>query len=133
MTHTMRLRNVIFALLGAGGLMAKRSYAEPLRDFVYSYGGNLSVSFGLYFAVVNATERYRQPRLAAALIVLAAVTSFELTDGFGVMENVYDPGDLPANAVGVGVAVLSDFLTGRLVGGPRGGGVRGVRVDRDIL
>ena len=128
----MKLRNVIFALLGAGGLLAKGSYAGPWREFVHSYGGNLSVSFALYFAAINATERCRRPRLVAALAVLAAVTSFELTDGFGVMANVYDPGDLLANAVGVGLAVLLDPVTSRLIGGRHGGSaVRGQALPTD--
>jgi hypothetical protein len=132
MGHLMRLRNVIFALLGAGGLVAKHSYAGPLRELVHSYGGNLSVSFALYYAVANATERFRRPRLVAALVVLAAVTSFELTNGFGVTANVYDPVDLLANAVGVGVAVLLDPVTSRLFGGRRGGSVvKGQVLPRD--
>ncbi|HUT03462.1 MAG TPA: hypothetical protein VM163_06180 [bacterium] len=116
----MASRNVVFALLGAAGLVLRRSYVGPLQQIVHSYGGNLSVSFALYFASVSATRRYRHPRLFAALITLAAVTSFEITDGFGVMANVYDAVDLLANGAGVGFAVLVDLLSDRLMSSGHG-------------
>lgn len=118
----MASRNVFFALLGAAGLVLKSSYAGPLQQIVRSYGGNLSVSFALYFALVSATRRYRHPRIIAALITLAAVTSFELTDGFGIMANVYDAVDLLANGAGVGSAVLVDLLSDRLMSRGHGDG-----------
>jgi hypothetical protein len=39
-----------------------------------------------------------------ALAALLAVEAFEITDGFGVMSNTYDPLDLLANALGVAAA-----------------------------
>ena len=118
----MASRNVFFALLGAAGLVLKSSYAGPLQPIVHSYGGNLSVSFALYFASVSATRRYRHPRIFAALITFAAVASFELTDGFGILANVYDAADLLADGAGVGSAVLVDLLSDRLMSRGRGGG-----------
>ena len=74
-----------------------------------------SFSFALYFAAINATERFRRPRLLAALGVLVAVEAFELSYGFGVMANVVDPVDLWADAVGIGLAVAVDVLTARVL------------------
>lgn len=86
-----------------------------MEEVVYSYAGNFSVSFALYFAAINAMEKYRRPRLLAATATLLAVELFEISNGFGVMANVFDRGDLLANALGVGVAVLVDAMTTRPV------------------
>jgi hypothetical protein len=107
----LRIRNVFFAVLGAVVLVLKPAYHGPLEGVVYSYAGNFSVSFALYFAALNATERHRFPRRTAALMTLLAVEAFELTDGFGLMANVFDPGDLLANAAGIVVALLVDVVT----------------------
>ena len=50
---------------------------------------------------------------AAAVFALLAAELFEATDGFGVMSNVYDPGDYVANAAGVLVAVAVDVAVRR--------------------
>jgi hypothetical protein len=121
---SLRVRNVSFAVLGAIALVLKPAYRGPFEDVVSSYAGNLSVSFALYFAVINATIGYRRPRLAAAVATLIAVEAFELTNGlFGAMDNVFDPFDLLANAVGVGLALLVDVTTASLLpsGGSRDG------------
>jgi hypothetical protein len=41
---------------------------------------------------------------------LAIVEAFELTDGFGVMTNVYNPFDYLANALGVALACGVDLF-----------------------
>ena len=115
MIGRVKVRNVAFAILGAVALVLKPAYHGPLEGIVYSYAGNFSVSFALYFAAINATERYRRPRLTAALGTLLAVEAFELSNGFGVMANVFDPMDLLANAAGIGFAVLVDLATATLL------------------
>jgi protein-S-isoprenylcysteine O-methyltransferase Ste14 len=110
---SMTVRNVVLALLGAAILVLKPAYDGPGEVAVHSYAGNVAVSFALYFAAINATERLRHPRLVAALAVLVAVEAFEVSDGFGVMANVFDPVDLFANAVGIALAATVDVLTAR--------------------
>jgi hypothetical protein len=48
-----------------------------------------------------------------------------VTNGFGVMANVYDPLDIAANAAGIGFAVLVDMVSWRVLTGsgrlPTGG------------
>lgn len=105
------VRNVALAVLGALVLVLKPAYHGPLYTFVYSYAGNFSVSFALYFAALSAMAKCRWPRLTAASATLVAVEAFELTDGFGLLVNVFDAGDLLANAAGIGFAVLVDVLT----------------------
>jgi hypothetical protein len=118
-------RNVTFALLGAAALVLKHSYAGVGEPFVHAYVGNFVVSFALYFAFLGAMLRFRYPRLLAAVAVFAVVTAFEVTNGFGVMANVYDPLDIAANAAGIGFAVLVDMLSWRVLTGsshlPTGG------------
>ncbi len=108
-------RNVLLAVLGAAVLVLKSGYHGPFEDAFNAYAGNVAVSFALYFAAINATSSYRRSRLIAAALTLLAVELFEVTDGFGAMENVYDPTDLIANAVGVGLAVIVDVATGRVL------------------
>jgi hypothetical protein len=102
------------ALLGVGLLVAKPWYRGPLGDVVQSYGGNLTASFAVYFIVSIAASRHGFSRLAAASAALLAVEAFELTDGFGVMSNVFDPYDLLANLVGVAAAFAVDLAAARL-------------------
>jgi hypothetical protein len=109
--NVTRLRNVVFVLLGVCVLLLRGSYAGPMNGLVRSYAGNVFVSFALYFVASFAVSGRRHPRLLAALLALVAVTSFELTDGFGFMANVYDPLDLLANGAGIGLAVGVDALT----------------------
>ncbi len=109
------IRNVAFAVLGAVVLVLKSGYHGPFDDLVVAYAGNVAVSFALYFAALNATARYRRSRLIAAALTLLAVWLFEATDGFGIMENVFDPADFVADAAGVGLAVIVDVATGRAI------------------
>ncbi len=110
-----RARNLVMALLGAVGLLLKQSYHGPFQAVVHSHGGNFSVSFALYFAAVSSTSRYGHGRFVAAAITLLVVEAFEFTDGFGIMDNTYDPVDYLANALGVGAAVAMDHLSGRIL------------------
>jgi hypothetical protein len=111
----MKSRNTVLAVAGAAVLVLKNRYSGPLDQLVCSYAGNCTVSFALYFAAVSGTLGIRRPRLAATLLTLFAVSVFELSDGFGFIENVYDPLDLIANAAGIGLAVLVDLLTSWLM------------------
>jgi glycopeptide antibiotics resistance protein len=111
--RAITIRNVALAVLGAAVLVFKSAYHGPFEDALNAYTGNVAVSFALYFAAINATSSYGRPRLIAAALTLIAVELFEVTNGFGVMANVYDPADLIANAAGVGLAVIVDVGTSR--------------------
>lgn len=111
----MRIRNTVFALIGAAALVLKSSYLGPFDETIHAYGGNFAASFALYFAIVSATQSRRCPRLAAALITLLAVTAFEISNGFGFMANVYDAVDLLANVAGVGFAIAVDLVSARFM------------------
>ena len=109
------VRGVPLAILGAVALVLKPAYHGPFGGLVLAYGGNCAVSFALYFAAMNTTSTYRSPRLVAASATLLAVEAFEITNGFGVMANVYNSVDLVANAAGVVFAVVVDVATSRLL------------------
>ncbi len=113
-------RNVLFALVGAAGLLLKGRYAGPFQELVRNYGGNLAASFAVYFIVLNLRFPPRYARPCAAGLALAVVELFEVTNGFGVMANVYDSVDLAANAVGVALALAVDAATSRMVSPPEG-------------
>ena len=117
MSLRMTGRNVTFALLGAAALVFKHSYAGVGEQVVNAYAGNFVVSFALYFAFLGAMLRFRHPRALTAVVIFAIVTAFEVTDGFGVMANVYDPFDIAANAAGIGFAVLVDLVSWRALTG----------------
>ena len=101
---SVRIRAVAMVFLGVAALVSKPCYRGPLRPLVWSYLGNISASFAVYFVATLTAWHFPRPRLVAGIAALAVVESFELLDGFGIMANTYDPGDLLANAVGVGVA-----------------------------
>jgi hypothetical protein len=107
------VRTVFFVLLGVAGLVLKRHYSGPHQDLVHSYGGNVTASFAVYFVVSNLHLHLhsRYGRLLTAAAALLVVELFEVTNGFGVMTNVYDPVDLLANAGGVAFALAVDALT----------------------
>jgi hypothetical protein len=107
-TPADKARNVLFVLAGLAVLLLKRHYSGPGKEAVYGYGGNLGVSFALYFLLLQLPipVAFRKP--ASAGLALAAVETFEVFNGFGVMANTYDPLDLIANALGVAVALAVD-------------------------
>ena len=113
----MIVRNVTFAVLGATALVFKHSYTGVGERFVYAYAGNFVVSFALYFALLGAVHMFRYPRPLAAACVFAVVTTFEMTNGFGVTANVYDPFDIAVNAAGIGFAVVVDMVSWRVLTG----------------
>ncbi len=103
-----KIRNVSFILLGVAALVLKRHYAGPFQELVHNYGGNITVSFAVYFIVLHLPFHFGPKRLFTAGLGLAAVELFEALDGFGVMANVYDPADFVANGVGVVLALGVD-------------------------
>ncbi len=113
MRTTSSKSRVALVLLGVLALVLKGSYGGPWAELVHSYAGNLSVSFAVYFLGTIAAASARVPRAAIALFALLVVESFEVTDGYGLMTNVYDPMDLVVNAAGVGAGMLVDHAIGR--------------------
>jgi hypothetical protein len=107
-------RRVILVLAGVAALLLKPAWHGPGSVLVHSYGGNVAASFAVTFLAALEAARWRLGRAAAAAAALLVVEAFELTDGFGVMSNVFDPLDLVANVVGVGLAVAVDAVAGRV-------------------
>ncbi len=113
MTKTpSKARNVSFVLLAVAALVLKSHYSGPFLEIIHSYSGNVSTSFAVYFVVRILTTGWRHGRFVTAGVALLIVELFEVTNGFGVMTNVYDPVDLVANAVGVVLALVLDTLVG---------------------
>ena len=108
-----QIRDVLLILLGVAGLLSKRWLAESLGELIFSYLGNVTVSFAVYFWV-SLAARQRLGRGALVLLALLIVDTFELTDGFGIMSNVYDRFDLLANALGVALAWCVDIGSSRI-------------------
>jgi hypothetical protein len=105
------IRTYIFIALGIIVLLFKRHYNGPFAELVINQGSNFSVSFAIYFIGLIAFSSFPRSRLMAAVGALLAVESFELLNGFGVMTNVYDPWDLLANALGIGLALGIDLIS----------------------
>ncbi len=111
------IRNVLFILIGIAMLLLKSRYHGPLAAVVHDHGGNVSVSFAVYFlasravsGMLHGADWSARHRLTTAALALMCVEAFELLDGFGLMSNVYDPMDLLANAAGVAVALSIDSV-----------------------
>jgi threonine/homoserine efflux transporter RhtA len=111
-----RAQDVLFVLLGVGGLVLKGQYSGPADDLVHSYGGNVAASFAVYFLAKRVTARSNVPRASAAALAFAVVQLFEVLDGFGLMENVYDRLDLAANTAGIVFAITLDVVVTRMSG-----------------
>jgi hypothetical protein len=90
--------------------MLKRAFVGRHWFLVTSYLGNVSVSFALYFLAIVAGLRVGRGPLFAAVSSLLVVEAFEVTNGFGVMLNTFDPWDLLANALGVAMGLVVDIF-----------------------
>ena len=119
MNARIRYRNVLMVLAGVVCLLLKRWFATFFGDFAFSYVGNLSASFAVYF-IISIAAIPGLTRVMIAALALLAVEGFEFTDGFGIMTNVYDPFDYLANAIGIGVAACVDAGPSRLLRIKRG-------------
>lgn len=108
-----RARHTFFVLIGVAGLLLKSWFSDAFSDFAFSYVGNLSVSFAVYF-LVRLAPLGKLNRAFGAIIALLIVELFEVTDGFGVMTNTYDRFDLVANALGITLGVAVDVITAQV-------------------
>ena len=115
---TQTARRIALALVGVAVFLARSSYQGPLAQAVGSWGGNVAVSFAVYFIAAIAASRHGLGRLAAGAAALLAVEAFEVTNGFGVMANTFDPVDLLANAAGVAAALAVDLAITRRASEP---------------
>jgi threonine/homoserine efflux transporter RhtA len=111
-----RTRDVLFVLLGVGGLVLKGHYAGPVDELVQSYGGNVAASFAVYFLAKRVTARSNLPHAYAAALAFMVVQLFEVLDGLGLMKNVYDRLDLAANTVGIALAIALDVIVKHMSG-----------------
>ena len=117
-------------IVGVICLLLKRTVTKYLGDLAFSYMGNLSASFAVYFLVsytANLSASFAaylpisiapMPKLThvmIAAVALLVVESFEFTNGFGIMTNVYDPFDYLANAIGIGLAICVDAGLSRVL------------------
>jgi hypothetical protein len=107
MGTSIRYRNLAMILAGVMCLLLKRWLAKFLGNLAFSYAGNISASFAVYFLVSMVPIR-KLTWVMVASLALVVVETFELTNGFGIMTNVYDPFDYIANAIGIGLAVFVD-------------------------
>jgi hypothetical protein len=108
MNRTHKISSILLILLGVLGLVLKKHYNGPYLEFVNSYFGNVSVSFAVYFLIGIIASEQKLNKLITAIISLTIVELFELTNGFGIMTNIFDPIDLIANLVGVSLALALD-------------------------
>jgi hypothetical protein len=99
-------------LVGVTALLIKNWFRDSMGSLAHAYLGNVAASFAVFFVVAIAAAP-KLHRIWVAAIALAIVEVFELTDGFGVMTNVYDPFDYLANALGVALAGCVDFSSAR--------------------
>jgi len=114
MNARLHKRNIFMVLAGVAGLLIKHWFSGSLSELAYSHLGNLAVSFAVYF-LVSILPRGRMNRVTIAVIALVVVEGFELTNGFGIMTNVYDSFDYLANALGVALAYLVDVVSARVI------------------
>ena len=112
MSSARRTTYLIVVFLGVLVLLAKSWFSDWLPEVIIAYAGNVSVSFAIYF-IFRLGSSNKLNKVICALLAMAVVGFFELTNGFGFMANVYDPMDLIADALGISLALLADVLTER--------------------
>jgi hypothetical protein len=100
MNTRLRIRNVVMVPIGTIALLNKSWFSDSIGDLAYAYLGNLAASFAIYFVVAIAVHP-RLHRIWTAVVTLVIVEVFELTNGFGVMTDVFDPFDYLANGIGI--------------------------------
>ena len=105
----------MFVLLGVILLVLKQKYNGPYPEIINSYLGNFSISFAVYFIIEFNDNLWKKNKVITAIIAIAIVSLFELTNGFSVMTNVYDTFDLLVNIVGVLLAITLDVFTSRFM------------------
>jgi hypothetical protein len=103
-----RVFGVAMVFVGVCGLLVKPHYRGAAETLVHSYLGNVSASFAVFFIVGMPPPMACRPSWVAGVVALLVVQGFEVTDGFGLMSNTYDPWDLVANLVGVALAWAVD-------------------------
>lgn len=104
------VRYLIFITLGVLVLLFKKYYSGPYAELFYCYGSNFSISFAIYFIARLGLRYLPSPKLLSVAGSLLVVELFELTNGLGVMSNVYDPWDYLANTLGITLAFGIDML-----------------------
>ena len=109
-SNKQKARNVLFILIGISVLLLKQVYNGPGLEIVKSYSGNLSISFAVYFLICFSSDHWKQNKLITAIISLTIVELFEITNGFGIMKNVFDIFDLFVNLIGIISALVLDKL-----------------------
>ena len=109
MTAREKIQNVIFILIGVMLMLLKKNYDGPYQEIINSYLGNLSISFSMYFLISLNHTIWKSKKIITFLVSLAIVELFEITDGFGIMSNVYDSYDLIANLIGISIALALDI------------------------
>ena len=109
-SNKQKARNVLFILLGISVLLLKQIYNGPGKEIVQSYSGNLSISFAVYFLICLISNHWKENKFITAFISLLIVELFEITNGFGIMKNVFDVFDLFVNLIGVISALVLDKL-----------------------
>lgn len=111
LTTVDTIRYTAFIILGVVILVFKSFYSGPLDEIIRSYAGNFFVSAAVYFLVRIVLSQAGQGIFSAAMAAILATELFEITNGFGVMSNTFDPIDLLVNPMGVAAAVLIDRMT----------------------
>lgn len=114
MNTRQKIRNILMVLLGTIALLSKTWFRASIGDLGHAYLGNLAASFATFFLVTFAVSPWLH-RIWIAFIALVIVELFELTNGFAVMTNVYDPFDYLANGIGIALAYCADLVLTRMV------------------
>ncbi len=93
---------------------SKSWFRNSIGNLAYAYLGNVSTSFAVFFLVsLGAVPKLH--RILIAVIALTIVEAFELTNGFGIITNVYDPFDYLANSLGIVLAYCADLASARIM------------------
>ena len=116
MKLSLKSRRLVLALIGVALLVGFNHYTGAGREFVHSYGSNISFSFAVYFWLQLSQLPFAENRLWIFVLAFAVVSLSEFAQLFGFYSGVFDVWDFLFNGVGIIIALLIDLiLNGRLV------------------
>ncbi len=108
-----KTRNVAFIFVGVIGLLGVRFYSGPLETLVHSHGANLTFSFGAYFILKFIKLPLIENKYMNGAYTFMGVSAQEIAQAFGRYPGIFDPLDFIANAFGICVAMIVDYLLTR--------------------
>jgi len=86
-------------------------YKGPFKDFLTGYLIDIILPFFLYFLfTLNIDQTWQKIAVGAGIFIFGSVIEYLQYRGAGIFGSTFDPYDFVAYFVGIGAAVVFDFI-----------------------